>query len=1273
MRAAGADCAASPRRWWRRARARSWPLTLAGLVIALGCDSPPPLPGEWTEGEGFRWRQLEVRRAATNAAEARAGFTPLDADRTGVTHRNDVDDARAMANRNLLIGAGAAVGDVDGDGYPDLFLASVLKPAALYRNRGDFRFEEVTRASGIRIDSLSTGATFADIDGDGDLDLLVGTHGGPVMLWQNDGAGRFRDVTATSGLVGGYAATSLTLGDVDGDGDLDLYVGTYKVRNALDAYPPQAREFNQVVTKTPDGRYVVRPEWVAEYRVEDRPDLGGVVRSQRADPDLFFVNDGTGRFVRTPIRGARFRDASGRPLAAEPDFFTLAARFYDVNADGRPDLYVCNDFEDPDQFWLNDGAGGFQLVPEVALSATSNTCMSVDFGDVNRDGAVDLFTADMLSPTLAAQQTEIPTHTPLPKGIGRTGARPQWMRNMLHIARGDGTWAQVADYAGVAASDWTWGSAFLDVDLDGQEDLLALNGHRWDVRDADTFDRIRDAFPRVPWNEEQGQFPPLATRSMVFRNNGDLTFRAMPEGWGLGMVDAVSHGVAMADFDLDGDLDLVVTRLNAEAVVHRNDATAPRVAVRTVGAGKNRFGIGAVVTVRGAAGITQAREVTAGGYYLSGSEAQLVFAAPTDSVFTIEVRWPDGRVTVVPAARGNRLYEVRQSAARPAAEVRVATGAAGDAQRADATPADSAEGASVIPLFVDATALLDGHQHLETPFDDFRRQPLLPTRLSQLGPGLAWLDVDRDGDDDLVVGAGRGGSLALLRNEGARFRATPLTEPVAGDLAAIVPVGDGRGGVRLAVGQSSYEASSADSALAMPRVLGVEVAGGRAAPVALVPGDTASIGAIATGDVDGDGWLDLFVAPRVIAGLWPAPAPSALWRGGPDGRFTLDARNSAALRALGLVSSALLVDVVGDARPDLVVATEFGPVRVLRNDGGAFLDVTAALGLSGIRSRWNGLAAIDVDADGRLDLAVTSWGRNLPFGASAERPHLLVTGSFGASGPGLVFARTDSATGREMPTESFARWGLELPDLRRRIATYREFAAADVDAVLGPAASAAVRIGATTYDHLVLRNRGSRFDAVPLPLAAQLAPAFGIGVADFDGDGREDLFLAQNFFPTEIATMRFDAGVGLVLIGDGAGGFAPLDVRSAGVAIRGDQRGVAVADFDADGRPDVAVSQNGEGTTLWRNRGGRPGQVVRAAGGPGNPLAIGARFYIEGDGWRGPSRVVSGGHGYWSTDGGALVLARPEGALRLVVRWPSGREARVPLPPAGEPVTLRSP
>src|SRR5205823_4723684 len=430
-------------------------------------------------------------------------------------------------NRQLLIGAGVAAGDIDGDGLPELFFASVERPAALYKNNGDFHFTDITKSSGIDTQGLATtSATFADVNGDGKLDLIVGTLGGPIKLWIGDGKGHFTDATASSGLPGGYAATTMTLADVDGDGHLDLYVGTYKTRNVLDVYPPQLRAFDQTVKKIGD-KYVIVDQWKKDYRIEDHPELGGIVRSQRAEPDLFLLNDGKGHFTRVPLASPRFLDTDGRPLTEEPDYFTLASRFYDVNGDGAPDLYVCNDFEDPDQFWLNDGKGHFRLAPPLAVRETSNTCMSVDFGDINRDGHVDFFTADMMGPALAARQREFPTNTPLPKLGGLPTDRQQWTSNMLQLSRGDGTWASVQDFAGVSGTDWTWGSAFVDVDLDGYEDLVALNGQRWDVRDADSFERIRNSVPRVAWNREQGEFPRSATRSFVFRNNHDLTFTDM--------------------------------------------------------------------------------------------------------------------------------------------------------------------------------------------------------------------------------------------------------------------------------------------------------------------------------------------------------------------------------------------------------------------------------------------------------------------------------------------------------------------------------------------------------------------------------------------------------------------------------------------------------------------------------------------------------------------------------------------------------------------------
>ena len=1222
----------------------------AAMLLVAGCTSSASVDTSWHQEAGYRWRQLAV------APRGHAGFTELESGATGLVHRNDVDDEHALANRNLLIGAGAALGDIDGDGRPDVFLASVERPAALYHNDGGFHFTDVTATSGIDTRGLATtGAVFADVDGDGDLDLIVGTLGGPLKLWLNDGKGHFTDATATSGLTGGYAATTMTLADVDGNGTLDLYVATYKKRSALDAFPPQARAFDQVVKKI-DGKYQVVDPWKSEYRIEERPDLGGIVRSQRAEVDLFFLNDGHGHFTRVPITGPRFSGEDGKPLAAEPDLFTLAARFYDVNGDGAPDLYVCNDFEDPDEFWLNDGKGNFRLAPPLSIRETSNTCMSVDFADINRDGHVDLFTTDMLSGTLAARQRQIPTHTPLPKRVGLSTDRGQWMRNTLQLARGDGTWAQVADFAGVAATDWSWGAAFLDVDLDGYEDLLVVNGHRWDVRDADTFDHIRDASPRVPWNREQGEFPRLAARSVALRNNGDVSFRDVSRDWGFGVTDAISHGIALADFDGDGDLDVLVTRLDAPPVVYRNESAAPRVAVLLKGTAPNGRGVGAVVTVRARSLPAQSREMTAGGYYLSGSDAELAFATGTDSLVSIEVRWRNGRRSTLNAVPRNRLYEIDEAGAT-------------SPDTAPPVRADSAP-----PLFTDATALLGGHVHVDSLFDDYQRQPLLPNRFSQLGPGVSWIDVDGDGREDLVVGTGRGGALAVLHNTGSRFTiAHPPGAPAAWDLTTVLPVPDGRGGTMLLAGQSSYESSSPAEALGVPSVIGFALRGGvPAAPASIAPPESASVGPLAVADVNGDGILDVFVGARIVPGTWPFPAPSRLYRGTADGRFVLDADNAKAMASLGILSSALFADLDGDGWPELIVAAEWGPVRILHNEHGHFRDVTREWGMSEITSRWNGVAAGDFDGDGRMDLVASSWGLNVPWAASSARPYELVIGNFGAGGPGLVFARRDSLTGREMPLESFSRLGAVFPSVRSRIASFTDFSTRTVDDVFGDATKSAARVGATTFEHTLFLNRGGRFEAHALPRASQIAPAFGVVVADFDGDGREDLFLAQNFSPTALGTLRFDAGAGQVLLGDGRGGFRVLGVGQSGIAILGDQRGAAAADYDGDGRVDLAVSQNGAATTLWHNAHGAPGLRVHLAGGSRNPLGVGAQLRIVSGAARGPVREVRAGGGYWSMDGATTVLALPASATAVWVRWPGGREQTVPITPGQRDVTIRA-
>ncbi len=1229
--------------------------SLVVVLILTACRHP--VDTAWHQEAGYRWRALDVPRKGS------PGFTLLPPGRTGVPFQNTVSESLLVRNRILAQGAGVCLGDVDGDGLADIYLARTEGPNALYRNRGGWRFEDITaRASVAAPDRYSTGCVLADIDGDGDLDLVLAALGGPNALFLNDGAGHFTEQGADAGLTSSAGSTTIAVADVDGDGDLDLYVANYKSYTTLDRMSPHERAFDQVVQQLGPRSFEVRARYRADYTLVEREDLGGTSLVQRADPDFFYRNDGAGRFVREPIAGnPRFLDEHGHPLTTEPEYFSLAAMFADLNGDGAPDLYVANDFEDPDQFWLNDGRGNFRLVPWHAVRSTSNSGMAVDVADVNRDGHPDLFEVDMLSQDTRRLKTQIPTHTALPKMPGPGDGRPQMQRNTLQLNRGDGTFAEVARFAGVGASGWSWSTLFLDVDLDGWEDILIGTGHLWDVMDGDTQYRLRNRLNEIDWRRMLFEFPALPLPNVAFRNRGNLTFEDASRAWRFDLGNDVSNAMALADLDGDGDLDVVINRLGKPAAVLRNDAPAPRIAIRLRGAAPNTAGTGSRVQVRSGAVPQQQREVIAGGHYLAGSDAELTFATGQAQQVTLEVDWRDGRRSVIEGAIPNRLYEIDQAAAQPSSPP------------VEGSPSPEGRGGQgVRTLFQDVSEQLGGHRHVEPYFDDYARQLLLPNAFSQLGPGVAWDDVDGDGREDLLVGAGRTGSLAWFRNEGSRLRPvhTPARMPPAsGDLTTVLGWTDDRGKPAVLAGVSSYEMGTTNQALAAPSVVVYSPATG--AMSALVPGDSASIGPLALGDYDADGDLDLFVGGRVLPGSYPLSPSSRLYRR-QGGRLVPDAANNQLLAGMGMVSAALFADVDGNGWPDLVVAIEWGAIRLFLNDGGRFRSVPAP-GLSDLYSRWNGLATGDLDGDGRLDIIATSWGRNTDYHASQDRPLFLYSGFFTERGrPGVLLAQEDPRTGGVAPLTSFARLQMALPSVALRLRTFTAYADATVDQVLGPLASGAIRLGSTTMDHMVFLNRGERFEAQPLPLEAQLAPAFYAGVADFNGDGKEDLFLSQNFFATEVATPRYDAGRSLLLLGDGAGGLASVPGQRSGLLVYGEQRGAAYADFDGDGRLDLAVSQNGAPTRLFHNTGAVPGLRVRLIGPPGNPTAIGARMRLRyGAGEKeGPIREIQAGSGYWSQNGAVQVLGRAGVPAALWIRWPGGREQVVPLTPGQAEVSV---
>jgi enediyne biosynthesis protein E4 len=1202
-------------------------LLLVASSVISGCLQSDP---EWVEESDFSWRPLEIRSSSD------VGFKTIDPGRAGIEFVNSLDPEKRALNRTLADGSGVAIGDVDGDGRADIYFASIDGPNALYHNRGRWRFDDVTASAGVALDGhRSTGVALADLDGDGDLDLIVSGLGDPTEILLNDGAGRF----SSGGRLGGEAGSkSVTLADIDADHDLDLYITNNKARVAADLYSPTERSFERVVIEE-DGRYRVADEFEEQYAVE--ADGQVVRRFELPEADELWLNDGVAGFSLASFTDGRFLDESGVPLVASPRDWGLSAQFRDLDGDRDPDLYVCNDFETPDRIWLNDGAGTFRAAPAEMIRSTSLACMSMAFGDVDRNGYVDFFTAEMLSRSGVRRRSQMLPMANELSGPGEIDSRPQRNRNMLQMARGDGTFAEVAYWAGVAGSEWTWGSRFMDVDLDGYEDLLTVTGHAWDELNGDLREELRPVLSGPNWRDERRMLPALELPNLAFRNRGDGSFVEVGGQWGFTGPDDVAHGLVTGDLDGDGDLDVVVTRLDAPPLIYENIGDAPRVAVRLHGRTGNTGGVGARVLFKGGS-VIQTMEVATGDGYLSSSEMLAVFAAPADGVGEIEIQWPGGTMQRIQGVASNRFIRVHEP-------------------ESDGMPPETLERSEAV-WFEDASEGL-GHVHREKPFDDFRRQALLPVRLSQLGPGVVLTDLDRDGDPDLAVTSGATGSLSYFRNEGGRFREGGVaSRPVDLDQGAAVGLPT-RAGMRVLVAQSNHESQSRDQAVNAPSVLGFSApwtTGGPAVIGPVVAGDLDTAGPLALGDYDGDGDLDLFVGGRATPTAYPLPATSRLLLNDGSGRMLPDDDNAQLLFEIGLVAGAVFSDIDLDGDPDLLLAMDWGPVRVLTNRDGVFSDDTEAWGLGRHTGRWSGIVTGDFNEDGLPDIAATNWGLNTSRRASEEHPLTLFYGDFDRNGMvDIVEAEFDESVRGAAPLRSLPDLMSGMPAALRSVRGFGQFARSTVAGLLGPAMQMAQRAEATTLAHTLFINQGESFEAQELPVEAQLAPGFGLIVADFDADGHEDLFLGQNLFSTDQVSSRYDSGRSLIIRGDGLGNLLSVPGRTSGIAVYGDVRGAATADIDGDGRSDLVVSQNGAATKLYMNRSEHSGLRVRVVGPRGNPDGVGARIRLEyADGSYGPAREIQAGSGYWSQNGAVQVLGISGPVVAVVVDGPGGPTRR---------------
>lgn len=1068
-------------------------------------------------------------------------FESRPSEHTGIHFQNDIQESNSLSMINfnyLYIGGAVGVGDFNNDGLPDIYFLATQGENKLYLNKGQLRFEDITARAGVAAgEGIKMGVTVVDVNADGFLDMYVcrtgrGTENRENLLFINNKDLTFTEQAQAYGLADNSASNHANFFDYDLDGDLDMY---------LLNHPDDFSTVNALRVVEQGGKIVHKPA----------PELP-------IHSDKLYRNNGNHTFTDVSMQAGIYNGA-----------FSLSCTVTDINNDGYPDIYIGNDYIEPDFLYINNKNGTFTNRIDDYFKHTTHFTMGADFTDINNDGLQDFLAMDMLPPTLQRNKQLATVMVPQRYNtLVQYGYGHQIMRNVLQLNNGK-EFSDIGELAGIARTDWTWGATAMDFDNDGWKDIFLTNGILRDLTDNDyihfTLDSVMQSGGQVEGdiNAYIDKIPSHKVQNFMFRNRGDLTFEDVSIAWGFEQ-KTFSNGWVFADLDNDGDLDIIINNtLDPAGIFENKTETFHKNAYLQIdmqGSTANPFAVGGAVRITSANGDIQYQELTPTRGFLSSQQHLIHFGlAAQANVPMVEIRWPDGKMQTLQNVTANQRITVNY---------------------ADAQPGKWKEKPMPVPIFNTLNTSILGLNfiHREDVFLDYDREFLIPYNISTQGPCMAVADVNGDGLDDLYVGGatGQAGTLYLQTAAGA-FRAIGQevwqTGAAFEETSCVFFDADGDDDMDLWIASGGNRHPSG-AAPYQNRLYLNDGKGNFAPSPQVLPSIADNIGKVTAHDYDGDGDADIFLGGRVVSGGYPTAPASYVFQNNAGKFIDMTAIVAPELARLGMVTDIQFADLDADGTAEMLISGDWMPITVMKWADGQFKISTAAFGLDNTNGWWNTIVAKDMDGDGDVDIIAGNLGWNTRLKASAEYPLRIFAKDYdnnGAIDP--VIATYEN--GQLHPLAQKDLLVKQIPEVKKKFLRYAAYSTATLEEVFSPSAlQSALQYQANTFATTYFENDGKgKFRAKALPIVAQFAPVNCILADDFDGDGLPDLLLAGNHLGMEVETGPCDASYGLLLKGDGKGNFTPIPNRVSGFWAPQEVRALAQL-RNKDKRPFVVVGNN---------------------------------------------------------------------------------------------------